>query len=166
MTAAMSGGDARMTTPDHAKIDALTLDGVREAIVSQLRPDAVEVSICGDAPMDTLEALALSYLGTVPPRAQPRDGPAGPVKAAAVRPSARGEQLAVYLQDSDERAMGYCAGPCPNRWGLQADGSSLSDALAAASKKPDSRWSHPLFGHVVLLVLQEVRKIAHTNILV
>lgn len=156
MTTAMSGGDARFITPDHAKIDALTLEGVREAIVSLLGPDAVEVSICGDAPMATLETLALNYLGTVPPRAQPRAS-TGPSAVMAVRPTVRGEKLAVYLQDSDERAMGYCAGPCPNRWGLQADGSSLSDALVAASKKPDSRWSHPLFGHVVLLVLQEVR---------
>ena len=152
VTAAMSGNDARLSTPNHEKIDALSLADVQAAIVSQLGSDAVEVSICGDAPMAVLEGLALNYLGTVPPRAEKRAPQAPP----AVKPLARGEQLAVYLQDSDERAMGYCAGPCPNRWGLLADGTSLTDALTKLTKKKDERRSHPLFGHAALLVLQEV----------
>ena len=68
----------------------------------------------------------------------------------------RGKQLGVYLPDTDERAMGYLAGPSPNRWGILSDGSHVSDLLRAASGKKEERRSHPLFGHVVLLVMQEV----------
>ena len=33
----------------------------------QLDPSSIEVSICADAPLELLDALALTYLGTVPP---------------------------------------------------------------------------------------------------
>jgi hypothetical protein len=69
----------------------------------------------------------------------------------------RGKQLGVYLPDTDERAMGYLAGPSPNNWGILSDGTHISSLLDAGSGKKEDRRSHPLFGHVALLVMQEVR---------
>ena len=62
----------------------------------------------------------------------------------------------MYLPDTDERAMGYLAGPSPNKWGILSDGSHVSDLLRVAGGKKEERRSHPLFGHVVLLIMQEV----------
>jgi hypothetical protein len=69
----------------------------------------------------------------------------------------RGKQLGVYLPDTDERAMGYLAGPSPNNWGILHDGRHISDLLTKATGSDEERRSHPLFGHVVLLVMQEVK---------
>jgi hypothetical protein len=143
-------------TPNHKQIDALSLDKIKSAIVSQLGPDAVEVSIAGDAPMDFLETLAFNYLGTVPPRPVLRPAPKEQ-ESLEVKTLGKGKVLGVYLPDSDERAMGYLAGPCPNKWGINADGSTVADMLRASGAKKDERRSHPLFGHVLLLVMQEVR---------
>jgi len=152
----LTGGDHRFSTPNHEQIDNLDLPYVKNAIVSQLGPDAIEVSISGDAPVDYLEGLALKYFGTVPVRQEKRvvETDSMPLVKPA---NGKAEQLVVYLPDSDERAMGYLAGPCPNKWGIFADGSTISGFLQSVSNnKKEDRWSHPLFGHVVLLVLQEV----------
>ena len=53
--------------------------------------------------------------------------------------------------------MGYLAGPSPNRWGILSDGTHVADLLKTASGKKEDRRSHPLFGHVLLLVMQEVK---------
>ena len=52
--------------------------------------------------------------------------------------------------------MGYLAGPSPNNWGILHDGRHISDLLTKATGSDEERRSHPLFGHVVLLVMQEV----------
>lgn len=64
----------------------------------------------------------------------------------------------VYLPDSDERAMGYLAGMSPNKWGVFGNGSTVAELLKAraAGGKQEPHRAHPLFGHVVLKVLQEV----------
>ena len=56
----------RFLCPNHKQIDSLTLDGVKTAIRSQLRPQNIEVSISGDVTIPELESLVLRYLGTVP----------------------------------------------------------------------------------------------------
>lgn len=153
----LTGADFRLLTPDHEQIEALSLAKVKAAIVSQLGPDSVEVSISGDASMAVLEGLSLKYLGTVPAREASAQRPL-PQQTLKVTTLGKAQQLNVFLQDSDERAMGYCAGPCPNKWGLLPDGSSVSEAIKglAGAKGKDPRRDHPLFGHAVLLVLQDV----------
>ena len=133
------------------------MDTVRNAVVNQLDPSSVEVSMAGDAPMDFLETLALNYLGTVPVRgSNSASSSATEPTTMKVKTLGKGRQLGVYLPDSDERAMGYLAGPAPNKWGLLADGTLVADALGDGQKGKDSRRSHPLFGHCALLVMQEV----------
>lgn len=153
LVASLTGGDHRFSTPNHQQIDNLDLEFVKAAINSQLGSDAIEVSISGDAPVEYLEGLALKYFGTVPARKEKRIVE----KQSMPLVNGKAEQLVVYLPDSDERAMGYLAGPCSNKWGIFADGSTIADFLQSANnKKKEERWNHPLFGHVVLLVLQEV----------
>lgn len=151
----LSGGDQRFSLPDHDQIDAFTLDEVRRSLVDSMGPEAVEVSMAGDLPLPLMEELAFNYLGTVPVRENKRSL----MDARDVLPIhtlGKNKQLSVHLADSDERAMGYLAGPSPNKWGDFADGQSVGDKLAIASKKKEARRSHPLFGNILLQVLQEV----------
>jgi predicted Zn-dependent peptidase len=132
----------------------MDLDTVKDAITSQLSPDSIEVSIAADVPMSDLENLCLAYLGTVPPKRKERVPM--PLHSINVKPLGKSSQLGVYLPDMEERAMGYLAGPAPNIWGVFADGSTISDAIFKITGKKDDRIANPLFGHVALLVLQEV----------
>lgn len=162
LTYSLTGGDARFLCPNHKQIDSLTLDDVKNALRSQLVPANIEVSISGDISIKDLEVLVLQYFGTVP---VPKTSPAA-VAPAALPPSVinvktlgRAQQLGVYLPDSDERAMGYLAGPSTNRWGVFANGETLSEVIkrqAGAASKKDERREHPLFGLVAMLILQEV----------
>lgn len=160
LTFSLTGGDSRFLCPNHKQIDSLDLDTVKKAMVDQLSPNSIEISIAGDLSIPELEALSLSYLGTVPVRrdlgrdlSQAKAGS----ESVRVKTLGRSQQLGIYLPDSDERAMGYLAGPSPNRWGVYASGETISDLFKAKSGgKKDDRRDHPLFGHVALLILQEV----------
>ena len=158
----LTAGDDRLLTPSHGQLDAIGLDEVRSLIHGLLRPENVEISISGDLPLPALEALALRYLGTVPPSPNPSNpNPSLRLiqESLRVRALGREQQLRVHLTDSDERAMGYVAGPAPNRFGLLADGRSLSELLAQApglGPHDQERRRHPLFGYAVLQLIQEV----------
>lgn len=58
----------RYSVPDHNQIESLSFEAVQAAVKSQLSPDALEVSISGDVPMQEMLALAMTYFGTIPPR--------------------------------------------------------------------------------------------------
>ncbi|KAJ1382683.1 hypothetical protein B484DRAFT_411384, partial [Ochromonadaceae sp. CCMP2298] len=123
----LTQGDPRFLCPNHKQIDALGLEVSRDSIVSQLDPGSLELSVSGDLSIQQMEALVLTYMGTVPPRGA--EGVAHRERVAArlsegmtVKTLGRAQQLGVYLPDSDERAMGYLAGPAPNRWGHFSDG--------------------------------------------
>jgi predicted Zn-dependent peptidase len=149
----LTQGDLRYLTPTHEHINALTLDCAVSAIKCQLGPEAIEVSISADAPMNYLESLSLNYLGTVPVRDSKREVIADRLSVATM---GKEKQLAVLLSDSDERAMGYVAGSCANRWGFFANGTTVSELLDLLSGKKEDRRRHPLFSHAVLTVLQEI----------
>jgi predicted Zn-dependent peptidase len=149
----LTQGDPRYLVPTHEQIDAMTLDTAVNAIKSQLGPEAIEVSMSADAPINYLEALSLNYLGTVPVRDSKRSLVEDKMEVATM---GREKQLAVLLSDSDERAMGYLAGSCPNKWGVLSNGSTVSEMLNTLSGKKEDRRAHPMFSHAVLSVLQEV----------
>lgn len=80
-------------------------------------------------------------------------------------------QLGIYLPDSEERAMGYLAGPAPNKWGRFGDGSTLYDKFVSRAVQKSTqeqkteglwsmvhadKWKDPVFAHTALLILQEV----------
>jgi len=171
------GGDRRFTDPDEQTIAALSLDGVREVVSNQLRPEKVEVVIAGDFDPQELDALLLSHLGTI--------SSAAPVTPVAQRPIVPNipvpleeRKLNLFLKDSDERALAYVAGVAPNRWGIGANGERRlgTDPSAGAvvevvteeeeesgeetDKNPftksSARRAHPLFASVSLALMTEV----------
>lgn len=162
----LTNGDARYLTPNHKQIDALDLATVQQAIRQQAVPQCVEVSISGDVPMKKLEELCFDYFGTIPttkPKMLTRYALPSQ-ESIKVKTLGRTKQLGVYLPDSDERAMGYLAGSAPNRWGVFDNGDTISDRMVRGdrnekkkgSEKRDDRRDHPLFGHIVIQILQEV----------
>eukprot|EP00607_Mallomonas_marina_P007369 CAMPEP_0182419444 /NCGR_PEP_ID=MMETSP1167-20130531/3899_1 /TAXON_ID=2988 /ORGANISM="Mallomonas Sp, Strain CCMP3275" /LENGTH=1078 /DNA_ID=CAMNT_0024594381 /DNA_START=315 /DNA_END=3551 /DNA_ORIENTATION=+ len=177
LTQTLSGGDQRFCTANHKQLDALSLEDVRDAVSEQLAPSRVEISICGDMSSSVLEKLCLAYLGTVPSREEKKTslsslstpGLGAQLLARRQSSSEKTEKkedspvgapintIGVFLPDSDERSMGYLAGPAPNKYGLWADGTSIQDAmLVGCGKKDRERRSHVLFPMVALMVLQEV----------
>ena len=149
--------DARFAVPDHKLIDNLDLETCKAAVCRQLGPECLEVSISGDIEMNLMEKMTLKYLGTVPMRPESEQR-ALESTGVEFKPLGKDKQLLTYFQDSEDRAMGYLAGPCANTWGIFSDGSNLSDRLIAraGNSKDDVRRKHRLFGHGVLLVLQEI----------
>lgn len=147
----LTRADSRYLVPNHHALDDLSLDSVKDKIQRLLHPQNVEVSMVGDLPIETMERLVLHYLGTVPRPAdiQTPAIPQGvqdkahqnendvtvddvetqllqqrlqtPLDTLTIAPLGRSNRLAVYLPDSDERAMGYLAGPAPSVYGLWGD---------------------------------------------
>eukprot|EP01039_Chlorochromonas_danica_P002675 gene2675-2920_t len=161
----LTGGDGRLLTPNHHQVDGLSLDICKQAVRDQLRPDNVEVTISGDLTIAEQEQLVLKYLGTVPHPTHPTTHPMSPPivshavekQSLSVHTLGGRQQLGVYLPDSDERAMGYLAGPAPNKYGVLSDGRNLADELVQASGgKKEGRWEHPLFASAAMQIVQEV----------
>lgn len=63
----------RFRDPNPEEIEALTLEGMREAVMTQLHPSNIEINIVGDIAGADVDDVVLKYLGTVSPResAQP-----------------------------------------------------------------------------------------------
>lgn len=151
----VTGSDPRFCFPNHQIIDDMDLETAKNAVVSQLAPESLEVSISADCSIAELENLTLKYFGTIPPKKKQRL--VIPPESINISPASKGKVLGVYLPDLEERAMGYLVGPTPNMWGIFSDGASVGEAMAkAAGKKDDNRRANPLFAHLTLLVLQEV----------
>ena len=154
----------RFRDPTPEEINALTLEGMREAVMNMLHPENVEINITGDFDPAELKKLALMYLGTVAPRPQP------PVV------STRGPQLVQpqapvrvqwHLKDSDERACAYIAGKAPARWysfGKAVPHSPVTAPMMLTRNSPpqlveearDVRRRHPLYPMVTLNLLTEI----------
>jgi len=112
----ISGMSDRFMSVPADKIDVLTLEQVKGAVMSQLTTDSVEVSLAGDMQVDELQHLVLKYLGSIPPSKRLVEAPVEDLPVGAVTPSTQ-RHLDVFLPDSDERAVAYVAGLAPNRWG-------------------------------------------------
>lgn len=54
------------------EIEALTLEGMREAVMAQLNPANVEINFVGDIDPAEVDDIVLRYLGTVAPREAPQ----------------------------------------------------------------------------------------------
>ena len=59
----------RFRDPNPEEIEALTLEGMREAVMAQLNPSNIEINIVGDIAGANVDDVVLRYLGTVSPRA-------------------------------------------------------------------------------------------------
>ncbi len=58
----------RFRDPNPEEIEALTLEGMREAVMAQLHPSNIEINIVGDIAGADVDDVVLKYLGTVSPR--------------------------------------------------------------------------------------------------
>eukprot|EP00887_Chlorella_sp_A99_P001378 scaffold8.g1378.t1 len=168
--AAMFGPDRRFRDPSPEEVSALTLEGMREAVMAQLHAGNLEVSVVGDFDEEELEQCLLQYVGTVrrrPPAAAPVDAP-----LVIASPPREARHMSWHLRDSDERACAYIAGPAPNRWGnftpaqqqaraagaevvpppVPAPGATPKELAAAAAV----RRAHPLYASITLSLLTEI----------
>jgi predicted Zn-dependent peptidase len=167
--AAMMGDDRRFRDPNPEEISALSLEGMRDAVMAQLHPANIEVSVVGDLDSEELEEAVLKYLGTVAPRTDVADITDRP--AQVCNPQAEARHIAWHLLDSDERACAYIAGPAPNRWGNftkeqqvgRTGGDTRPPIALPMNPTPEQvreaaavRRAHPLYASVTLGLLSEI----------
>ncbi|XP_073296699.1 LOW QUALITY PROTEIN: stromal processing peptidase, chloroplastic-like [Primulina huaijiensis] len=124
----MLNGDERFVEPTPNSLQLLTLAKVKDAVMNQFVCDNMEVSIVGDFSEEDIESCILEYLGTVKETK-------GLERAQHYHPiifrqhASDWQHQQVFLEDTDERACAYIAGPAPDRWGLTFDGKNLRDSL-------------------------------------
>ncbi|RZC65954.1 hypothetical protein C5167_009648 [Papaver somniferum] len=174
---AMLNGDERFVEPTPQSLQKLTLQTVKDAVMSQFFGDNMEVSIVGDFTEDDIESCILDYLGTVGvTRGEGVVDGFNPIMFRRSPSDLMFQQ--VFLKDTDERACAYIAGPAPNRWGLTVDGQDLFQSIhnstpveiapshpeeflslekkEVANGLPSKLQSHPLFFGITLGLLAEI----------
>lgn len=171
---AMLNGDERFVEPTPHSLQNLTLESVKDAVMTQFVCDNMEVSIVGDFSEEDIESCILDYLGTI--RATRGYERAQKYNPVIFNPYPK-LQHQVFLKDTDERACAYIAGPAPNRWGFTFDGKDLLESFSNASaydgKRPkydeqtnkqdnvesvlqERFHTHPLFFAITMGLLAEV----------
>ena len=164
---AMTNHDERFLSVDVNTVNAVTLDDAKLAIMSQLLPSNLEISVAGDFDVQEVLEMILNYVGTIPVDANAefnleKDVSETQGKEFASVPSLDlpGKFLQLELTDSDPRAVAYVAGSAPNMWGTLADGTTVSERVMEADKSQSEydrkRRSHPLFANVALALLSEI----------
>jgi len=161
---AMTDLDERFLSIDVESVDAVTLEDARLAVMSQLLPENLEISVSGD--FDVVEVLELiyKYIGTIPADANSeyrREAESNAANMGRVPELQKpGRHIELELPDSDPRAVAYVAGSAPNAWGFLADGTTVAERVLAKDKKASDydkqRRSHPLFAHVALSLIAEI----------
>jgi predicted Zn-dependent peptidase len=156
---------SRFLSIDVEAVEEVTLEEARTAVMSQLSPSNLEISVSGDFDLPEVFEMIYKYIGTIPADAnkeyltEETDGKGALIGSVPTMPHP-GKFLELELPDSDPRAVSYVAGSAPNAWGFLADGSSVSGNIlekdGRASDYDKSRRKHPLFAHVALLLLSEI----------
>ncbi|KAL2349437.1 hypothetical protein Fmac_003437 [Flemingia macrophylla] len=166
---AMLDEDERFIEPTPKSLENLTLQTVKNAVMSQFVGDNMEVCIVGDFTEQDIESCILDYLGTAQAtRNHEREQEFNP---PVFRPTPSDLQFQeVFLKDTDERACAYIAGPAPNRWGFTVDGEDLLESIASTINDDQSKSdaqetqdglrkslrSHPLFFGITMGLLSEI----------
>mmetsp|Transcript_19940 Transcript_19940/g.40241 ORF Transcript_19940/g.40241 Transcript_19940/m.40241 type:complete len:1229 (+) Transcript_19940:48-3734(+) len=159
---ALSSGDERFLSIDVDTVNAITLEDAKNAVMSQLLPSELEISVAGDFNVNDVLEMIFNYLGTVPADANSQYRVTeGPEEFGNVPPlRLPGEFLDLELEDSDPRAVAYVAGAAPNLWGFLADGSTVAQKVSVADKRASDydkqRRAHPLFGNAALALISEI----------
>lgn len=162
---AMTNDDDRFLSIDVDSVNDITLEDAKNAVMSQMSPSNLEISVSGDFDVTEVLEMVYKYIGTVPADANKeflREDLALEQGAAvgSVPALPPGKFLELELADSDPRAVAYVAGSAPNAWGYLSDGSTMADFIMARDKRASDydrqRRRHPLFGHVALLLLSEI----------
>jgi len=165
---AMTDGDERFLSIDVDTVNAVNLEDAKSAVMSQLLPSGLELSMAGDFDVEEVLNMVLQYLGTIPADANSeyhrgkventKNSP-NPFGSVPI-PATSGKFLELELSDSDPRAVSYVSGKAPNLWGYMADGTSVVQRIAAQDKRASDydkrRRAHPLFANVALSLLSEI----------
>jgi len=163
---AMTDDDDRFLSIDVESVDDITLEEAKVAVMSQMSPSNLEISISGDFDVPEVLEMVYKYIGTIPADANKeyQMEEKSPTKGAPIGSVPKlplpGKFIELELPDSDPRAVAYVAGSAPNAWGYLADGSTVSEKILEKDKRvsayDESRRKHPLFAHVALLLLSEI----------
>jgi len=165
--AAMTNNDKRFLSVDVDTVNAVTLEDAKSAIMSQLLPENIEISVAGDFNVQEVMDMILKYIGTIPEDANSEFKLGEVISESTGKDFGSvpilekpGKFLELELPDSDPRAVAYVSGSAPNMWGTLADGSTVADRVMAADKNQSEydqkRRSHPLFANVALSLLSEI----------
>jgi len=161
---AMLNGDERFVEPTPESLQKLTMESVKDAVMSHFVGDNMELSVAGDFTEEELESCILDYLGTVRATQNSNLKNLELIEPIVFRPSPSDYHFQqIRINDTDERACAYIAGPAPNRWGFTHDGKDLfhvikdSSSNGEQSQLPDGNIrNHPLFFGVTLGLLGEI----------
>jgi predicted Zn-dependent peptidase len=163
---AMTGHDERFLSVDVDTVNSVTLEDAKSAIMSQLQPEDLEITVAGDFDAQEVLDMILQYIGTIPADANAKfrlEGQeVGKAKEFGSVPDLQlpGKFLELELPDSDPRAVSYVAGSAPNMWGRLADGTTVAERVMEADKRQSDydkrRRSHPLFANVALSLISEI----------
>jgi len=161
--AAMTDNDDRYLSIDVDTVNAVTLEDAKNAVMSQLHPSNLEISVAGDFQVNETLEMILKYIGTIPADANSEytvDEQSRPLVGAVPALPQPGRHLDLELEDSDPRAVAYVSGAAPNLWGYLADGTTVKDRVLAADKKASDydkqRRNHPLFANAALALVSEI----------
>jgi len=165
----VTGGDDRFDAIDHVTVDEVTLSQAESAIMSQLQPANIEISMAGDFNTTETLPMILDYLGTIQSDANKEYAIEFKGTDDATIPiSDDKSHLDFELTDLDPRAVSYVAGSAPNKWGYLpvTDGNGkvsvthVSKVLKSVDKNANqndlSRRSHPFFANASLLLINEI----------
>jgi predicted Zn-dependent peptidase len=148
--------DRRFLDPCPEEVAALTLEHARQAVQAQLGMDNLEVTIVGDIAGVDLDTYLLQYLGTVDAQSPPQTAEHALRLNLTVPAWDERRKQRLHLQDSDERACAYLAGPAPNRWAELPVAAMPATLTAAAKEAAAARRAHPLYAWVALTLMMEI----------
>ena len=158
----MTDEDKRFLSIDVDDVNAVTLEDAKTAVMSQLLPSELEISVAGDFDVKEVLEMMHKYLGTIPAdtnKSFQLDAEKQQMGSIPALPLP-GRHIDLELEDPDPRAVAYVSGSSPNGWGYMADGSTVADRVAAADPKASDydkrRRGHPLFAHVCLRLISEI----------
>ena len=152
----------RFLSIDVDTVNAVTLEDAKNAVMSQLMPKDIEISVSGDFVVNDVLDMILNYIGTVPADANSEYAVEQATKDFSGVPALElpGKHLDLELEDSDPRAVAYVAGAAPNSWGFLADGSTVAQRVSEADKRASDydkqRRAHPLFANAALSLVSEI----------
>jgi predicted Zn-dependent peptidase len=155
----------RFLSIDVESVGAITLEEARSAVMSQMSPENLEISVAGDFDVAEVLEMVYKYIGTIPKDANKEfqveeESQSEGKEVGAVPALPTGRYIELELPDSDPRAVAYVAGSAPNAWGYLADGSTVAEKVLEKDKRASDydkqRRAHPLFATVSLLLLSEI----------
>ncbi|GAB5363243.1 hypothetical protein AAMO2058_000866900 [Amorphochlora amoebiformis] len=126
---ALASDDPGFREPTPSEIGSLTTTDIRKAMDRAMGAmDRVEIAVVGDYDTRKMEVLIARYLGSIPPRDMLL-----PDLPTVANPDPLRRVQHMRLNDSQERAIGYIAAPCPSRFGMLSHGTKRSPSFLPAA---------------------------------